>query len=170
MALVMKHLKFIFVVWTAVFLMMTVEGRAETKQGSEFFQGLTAYNLGKYGKAAVIWSRLAESGNAKAKSSLGTLYYTGSGVPRDFNRARELFLAAAQANIPQAHMFLSLMYRRGDGVRRSYLLSYMWSDIAVGAGHEGATYVVQEIAEHLTGEEVHEAQRLASEWRDINLK
>ena len=170
MASVMKHLKFIFVVVAVVFFLIATEGRTETKQGSKFFQGLTAYNLGKFGKAAVIWSRLAENGNAKAKSGLGTLYYTGSGVPRDFNRARELFLAAAQANIPQAHMVLSLMYRRGDGVRQSHLLSYMWCDNAIGAGHEGATYVIQEIAEHLTGEEVSEAQRLASEWRDINLK
>jgi hypothetical protein len=46
----------------------------------------------------------------------------------------------------------------------------MWCDNAVGAGHEGATYVVQEIAEHLSGKEVHEAKRLASEWREINLK
>jgi len=165
-----KHLVIINVIFSLASFTMTTEGRGEIKQGSEFSQGLTAYNLGKYGKAAVIWSRLAENGHAKAKSGLGTLYYTGSGVPRDFSHARELFLAAAQANIPQAHMFLSLMYRRGDGVRQSYLLSYMWCDNAVGAGHEGATYVVQEIAEHLSGKEVHEAKRLASEWREINLK
>ncbi len=148
----------------------TTKSRAEPKSPNEFYQGLSAYNIGKFGKAAVIWSRLAEKGSAKAKSGLGTLYYTGSGVPRNFAYARKLFLQAAQENIPQAQMFLSLMHRRGDGVRQSYILSYMWCDIAIGAGHEGATYVVQDLAEHMTGDEVQEAQRLSSEWREINLK
>ena len=143
---------------------------AKSNTSNEFYQGLSAYNTGKFGVAAVIWSRLAEQGSAKAQSGLGTLYYTGSGVPRDFQRARKLFHAAAQKNVPQAQMFLSLMYRRGDGVRQSYLISYMWCDIAISAGHEGATYVIQEIAEHLTGEEVLEAQRLSAEWRELNLK
>jgi len=144
--------------------------RAKAKSSNEFYQGLSAYNLGKYEVAALLWSRLAEQGSAKAQSGLGTLYYTGSGVIKDFDRARELFIAAAQKNVPQAQMFLSLMYRRGDGVRQSYLISYMWCDIAISAGHEGATYVIQDIAEHLTGEEVLEARRLSSEWREINLK
>jgi TPR repeat protein len=143
---------------------------AKAKSANEFYQGLSAYNVGKYEVAALIWSRLAEKGSAKAQSGLGTLYYTGSGVTKDFDRARKLFIAAAQKNIPQAQMFLSLMYRRGDGVRQSYLISYMWCDIAISAGHEGATYVIQDIAEHLDGEEVLEAQRLSAEWRNINLK
>ena len=159
------------VVAGAIFIFSsTTDSRSQTNTPNEFYQGLSAYNLGKFGKAAVIWSRLAEKGSAKAKSGLGTLYYTGSGVRRDFAYARKLFLEAAQENIPQAHMFLSLMYRRGDGVRQSYLLSYMWCDIAIGAGHVGATYVVQDLAEYMTGEEVQEAQRLSSEWREINLK
>ncbi len=166
----LKTLPFVIFVGVNVLILPATEGYAQNKSPTEFYQGLSAYNLGKFGKAAVIWSRLAEKGSAKAQSGLGTLYYTGSGVPRDFARARELFLAAAEKNIPQAQMFLSLMHRRGDGVRQSYLFSYMWCDIAIGAGNEEATYVVQDIAEHLTGDEVLEAQRLSSEWRVINLK
>ena len=159
--------------FTAIALLILgwpLAGQGESKAANNFYNGLSAYNLGKYGKAALIWSRLAEKGSAKAQSSLGTLYYTGSGVTRDFDRARELFIAAAQQNVPQAQMFLSLMYRLGDGVSQSYLLSYMWCDIAISAGHEGASYVIQEIAEHLNDEEVLEAQRLSSEWREIILK
>ena len=165
-----KFLKLCALAGAVFFLSSAIEGRAQTGSSNEFYQGLSAYNLGKFGKAAVIWSRLAEKGSANAKSGLGTLYYTGSGVRRDFAYARKLFLEAALENIPQAHMFLSLMHRRGDGVPQSYLLSYMWCDIAIGAGHEGATYVVQDLAEHLSGEEVQEAQRLSSEWREFNLK
>jgi TPR repeat protein len=143
---------------------------AQANIESEFNKGTTAYNTGDFSTAAFIWGKLADEGSAKAKSALGTLYYTGSGVPRDFDRARELFLEAAAGNVPQAHMFLSLMYRKGDGVRQSYTLAYMWCDIAIAAGHEGASYVILNLAEHLTGEETLEAQRLAAEWRSLHLK
>ena len=46
------------------------------------------------------------------------------------------------------------MYRRGDGVPQSHLVSYMWCDIAVGFGHEAAIYVRQTIAEHLTEDSI----------------
>ncbi len=153
-----------------VIIFAGVSSHARAKTSNDFFQGLSAYNTGKFDVAALIWSRLAEQGSAKAQSGLGTLYYTGSGVTKDFARARELFVAAAQKNVPQAQMFLSLMYRRGDGVRQSYLIAYMWCDIAISAGHEGASYVIQTIAEYLSSEEVLEAQRLSAEWREINLK
>ncbi len=67
-------------------------------------------------------------------------------------------------------MFLSLMYRKGDGVRQSYVLAYMWCNIAIAVGHERASYVILNLAEHLTGEETLEAQRLAAEWRSLHLK
>ncbi len=65
---------------------------AQSNVEAEFNKGTTAYNIGDFGTAAFIWGKLADEGSAKAKSALGTLYYTGSGVPRDFDRARELFL------------------------------------------------------------------------------
>lgn len=151
-------------------VLLAAAARAEFASTIQFSRGMTAYNMGEFGKAALIWGRLAENGSAIAQSGLGLLYYTGSGVPRNYARARALFLAAAQQNVPQAQMFLSLMYRRGEGMRQSYILSYMWCDIAVGAGHEEASYICQNIAEHLTGGEVLEAQRLSSEWREFNFK
>lgn len=164
-----KFLTLLAAALTAAFLWWSPP-QAKAASSAEFNKGLTAYNMGKFGMAALIWGRMADQGSAIAQSSLGLLYYTGSGVPTDYDRARELFLAAAQKNVPEAQMFLSLMYRRGDGVRQSWLLSYMWCDIAVGAGHEAASYVRLGLAEHLTGPEVLEAQRLSSEWRQYNIK
>jgi hypothetical protein len=137
---------------------------------AEFKRGMSAYNSGQFDQAAQIWRNLAEKGSANAQSGLGLLYYTGHGVPLDYSRARKLFLAAAKRNIPQAQMFLSFMYRRGDGVRQSYVLAYMWCDLAVSAGHEAAIYVCQNIAEFINGDEMLQAQRLASEWRRFNLQ
>jgi TPR repeat protein len=150
---------------TMALLVLASPARAVDEAGAAFKRGLSAYNSGAYTEAAQIWSRLADQGSANAQSSLGLLYYSGSGVQTDYGRARKLFLEAAKRNIPQAQMFLSLMYRRGDGVRQSYVMSYMWCDIAVSAGHEAASYVRLTIAEYLSGDEVLQAQRLSSEWR-----
>jgi TPR repeat protein len=144
--------------------------QAETASPNSFRRGMTAYNLGEFSEAARIWSRLAEQGSGNAQSGLGLLYYTGSGVPRDFGHAHKLFLAAAKKIIPEALMFLSLMYRRGDGVPQSYLMSYMWCDLAVGVGHEGASYVRPLIAEHLSAKNVLKAQQLAAAWRNHNFR
>jgi len=144
--------------------------RAVDVSDAEFKRGMSAYDSGAFGKAAQIWGRLAENGSANAQSGLGLLYYTGSGVPLDYARARKLFVAAAKRNVPQAQMFLSFMYRYGEGVRQSYILSYMWCDLAVSAGHPSAIYVCQNIAEYINGDEVLQAQRLASEWRQHNFR
>jgi TPR repeat protein len=150
-------------------LLTASPAKAVEGSSAEFKRGMSAYNSGAFVQAANIWGRLSANGSAIAQSSLGLLYYTGSGVPVDLARARKLFVAAAKANVPQAQMFLSLMYRRGEGVRQSYIMSYMWCDIAVGAGHEAASYVRETIGEFMNGDEVLQAQRLASEWRQHNL-
>ena len=154
---------------TASVLLLTA-ARADFAAPDGFKHGMTAYNLGNFGEAARIWSALADQGSGNAQSGLGLLYYTGRGVPRDFHRAHNLFLAAAKKSVPEALMFLSLMYRRGDGVPQSHLVSYMWCDIAVGFGHEAAIYVRQTIAEHLTEDSILMAQKMSSEWRNHTFK
>ena len=94
--------------------LMASPARAVNVADAEFKRGMTAYNSGAFREAAQIWGRLAENGSANAQSGLGLLYYTGSGVPLDYARARKLFVAAAKRNVPQAQMFLSFMYRYGE--------------------------------------------------------
>ncbi len=154
----------------ALLILTASPARAVDATDAAFKRGLAAYNSGAFTEAAQIWSPLADQGSAIAQSSLGLLYYSGSGVRKDYRRARKLFLEAAKRNVPEAQMFLSLMYRRGDGVRQSYLMSYMWCDIAVSAGHEAASYVRLTLAEYLDGDEVLQAQRLSSEWRQHYLR
>lgn len=164
------HRRLAAVVGAIATLLLVSIAVAEVVSPDEFRRGMIAYNIGEFDKAAKIWSRLAEKGSGNAQSGLGLLYYTGSGVPQNYDHAHDLFLAAAKQNIPEALMFLSLMYRRGDGVVQSYLMSYMWCDIAVGVGHEGASYVRPLIAEHLSAKNVLKAQQLSAAWRNHNFK
>src|SRR5579859_4056342 len=49
--------------------------------------GMAAYNRGDYVPAIAVFRALAEQGNAKAQSALGTMYRRGQGVRRSSVRA-----------------------------------------------------------------------------------
>jgi TPR repeat protein len=46
-------------------------------------------------KAADLYQKAADQGNAYAQNELGWLYEYGEGVPEDFKKARELYQKAA---------------------------------------------------------------------------
>lgn len=81
--------------------------------------------------AALKWfQRAAESGNPEAMMVLGSALYTGSGVPRDFNKALGWLLAAAQKKQSGACQLLGEMYATGRGVAKNYVLAWIWYSIA----------------------------------------
>ena len=57
----------------------------------------------------------ALSGDASAQMKLGTLYYKGQGVSRDYAEAARLFLLAAEKGDPYAQSNLGYMYELGEG-------------------------------------------------------
>jgi TPR repeat protein len=68
--------------------------------------GMVAYNRGDYLPAIRLFRPLAEAGNPKAQSVLGTMYRKGEGVSRSPARA---------------FMWFSLAARRGDARARAGL-------------------------------------------------
>ncbi|APZ54047.1 tetratricopeptide repeat protein [Salipiger abyssi] len=71
-------------------------------------------------RAAEIYGRAAELGDADAAVSLGALYQEGRGVEKDLARARELYEGPAAAGHARAQNNLGLLYARGDGVEQDY--------------------------------------------------
>jgi len=130
-----------------------------------FYDGLVAYNMGDFEKAAGLWRPLARAGDANAQCGLGILYLSGIGVRRDSALARRLFLQAARQGVVQAQMYLSLIYLRGEGVQQDFGVAYMWSDIALAEGYAEAVDLRGLIAEHLTPDQVREAAKSAVDWR-----
>lgn len=145
-------------------LVLTTTRAEERVTGARFYDGLVAYNMGDFAKAAELWHPLAGAGDGNAQSGLGLLYLSGSGVRRDNTLARRLFLQAARQGIVQAQMFLSLIYLRGEGVRQDFKIAYMWSDIALAAGYGEAVDLRDSIAENLTPDQVREATKMAADW------
>src|SRR5690606_41452514 len=62
--------------------------------------------------------RAVAQGNAKAARNLAYLYYFGRGVPRDPERAAELFAEAAADGESRADYNLGFIYYNGKGVPR----------------------------------------------------
>lgn len=97
-----------------------------TPHASEFRLGLDAYLDGDYDKAIEIWQPLAESGNATAQYSLGTLHHAGKGIPEDDGKAVHWFRQAAEQGHPAAQFNLGNAYRAGQGVSQDHYLAASW--------------------------------------------
>lgn len=152
-----------------VCLVLATAQAEEKVPGARFYDGLVAYNMGDFAKAAEVWHPLALAGDGNSQCGLGLLHLTGFGVSRDSALARRLFLQSARQGVVQAQMYLSLIYLRGEGVRQDFRIAYMWSEIALAAGYGEAVDLRDLIAEHLTPEQVREAMKLAMDWRSRHL-
>ena len=80
----------------------------------------------------------AEEGDAAAQFTLGVIYSTGRGVPRDDAEALRWFrLAAAQGNA-EAQGSLGIMYATGHGVPRNAAEALRWYRLAAAQGNAEA--------------------------------
>jgi uncharacterized protein len=68
----------------------------------------------------------ARAGNAGAQTMLGVMYHAGTDVPRDDDKAVELYRKAAAQGEPVAMYNLSLCYLDGHGVKKSKRLYSYW--------------------------------------------
>ena len=75
----------------------------------------TAYNAKDYIKAFELYTQLAESGNADAKTSLAFMYQKAQACEKDDAKALELYIQAAKENQPYALFNLAILYSNGIG-------------------------------------------------------
>ncbi|WP_420568723.1 SEL1-like repeat protein [Thalassovita sp.] len=76
--------------------------------------------IGRAQEAAAMFQLAADQGHLNAMTSLGVLYQSGNGVPKDPQRARALFEGPAAAGVARAQNNLGSLYVRGDGVAQDY--------------------------------------------------
>jgi TPR repeat protein len=91
-------------------------------------------------KAADWYRRLAQSGDARAQTSLGLMYARGYGVPKNMTEAQRWWNYAAAQNDPGAQFNLGLGYAQGDGVAANPALAARWFGEAAQRGHVLAQY------------------------------
>ena len=93
------------------------------------------------------------------------MYKYRRGWPLDDAEAMKWFRKAAEQGHADAQYNLGIMYKYGNGVPQDYVLAHMWLNIAAAQGLEGAKNTRDNLATHMTSEQIAEAQRLAHEWK-----
>lgn len=70
--------------------------------------------------------RSADQGFATAQATLGMIYFTGIGVPRDPKEAIKWCSHASRQKLPLGMFYLGMAYSAGDGVKRNNDFSNRW--------------------------------------------
>jgi TPR repeat protein len=99
-----------------------------------------ALNHGDFKAAVKEFSRLADTGDARAQSYLGYMYYVGQGVKQDYGQAVRWFRKAAKQGDRDAEYNLAVAYAFGKGVDKDLKTAAQWYRKAAEQGHAAAQY------------------------------
>ncbi|MGY8935054.1 MAG: tetratricopeptide repeat protein [Alphaproteobacteria bacterium] len=128
--------------------------------------GCALFKAKKYKKAFAWFNRWAERGEASSMNNMGIMLEAGLGVDVDFDRARNLYLLSAEADVAIAQYNLGMMLgaqymdfrNKGKKVSNSELRrrnedllnAYKWLRIAADQGHNKAMAGVDELEPYMT--------------------
>ncbi len=93
---------------------------------SEFETALSWVEQGEFSKAAEVFKKLAQQGDAEAQHNLAMLYRNGTGVERDVEQSAVWFRRAAEQGVPDAQYMLGYSYDGGEGVPESTKWAFIW--------------------------------------------
>jgi len=100
----------------------------------------SALRRGDYARVIALATARAESGDLAAMTAIGSFYYLGVGVPRDYAQALHWYERAALGGDPQAQRNLGSMFRQGQGMPKDDFRAFGWYDAARRNGHPEARY------------------------------
>jgi len=78
--------------------------------------------------------RAADQGLATAQATLGMIYFTGIGAPRDPQEALKWCSLASRQNLPLGMFYLGMAYSAGDGIPKNNDFSNRWIGSAAERG------------------------------------
>lgn len=88
-------------------------------------------------RGMMLIKQAADAGNPAAQTMLATYLHQQE---KNFERAFELFLAAAQKDYPEAQFQVSVMFAKGQGVTKDEAMSVHWISKAAEQNHPTAQY------------------------------
>jgi len=119
-----------------------------------------------YAEADKWLSKAAAHGQPWAQNALGVMYENGLGVQMDVQEALKWFRQAAEKGEPKAQSNLGRMYALGTGVDMDLVQAYQWLTLSADQGEFTAKKFLAWIEPRLTGDQIAEGKRLASEWKE----
>lgn len=135
-------------------------------------------------KAMELRKRAADTGDALAQYNLALAYLRGEVIQKDANAAIELLRSAASQNFQGAMFNLGVLFFKGEDVPQDFVRSYMWFELAAAwkSGSDGdhpvgsmaelgerASGIQSMLSDHISPEEIAEAQRMARDWAEANI-
>ena len=79
--------------------------------------------------------RAAEQGDAVAQNELGRMYDRGTGVEKDYKKAKELYEKAAEQGLADAQFNLGKIYAFKKGVPQDFVTARQWWEKAAAQGY-----------------------------------
>jgi hypothetical protein len=128
------------------------------------------------GGAAITWqvheSRLkeaarvcrvsAEQGDAKAQAKLGSMYFHGRGVPKDYGATLLWYRKSADQGEASGENGLGYLYFHGQGVEQDYAEAFSWWQMAANQGYAKAQTNLGDM--YYYGHEVPQNNAEAARW------
>jgi TPR repeat protein len=109
-------------------LMLISQNAAAVSQ--KFFDGLTAFDNGKYCDAKDIWKREVERQDGASAFGLGELYARGLCVDESQSKAARWYLQSALWGYARGRAEMGIRYAYGKGVNADFVKSYVWLTLA----------------------------------------
>lgn len=128
---------------TVAFVLLAIPARSAMTESAEAanefaIAGKQAFEKRDYAKAATLYLKAAELGNADGQMGIYALYSLGWGVPRDRVKAIGWCEKAAEQGLDRAQYCLGVAYRDGDGVDIDYSKALFWFHKAAEQRHVDA--------------------------------
>jgi TPR repeat protein len=111
------------------------EARREQEKDAMFnYAGELLFGGGDKALGRAVLTDLAKKGYAPAQNNLGNCYERGDGVPKDQERAVDLYRLAADKGLPQAQFNLGNCYKNGIGISVDGKEAARWYKLAADQG------------------------------------
>lgn len=127
--------------------------KAEKGDFSSIVEIAFAYLEGTFGVTpnsteAFRWmKKAADRGSPMAQDTVGQMYQTALGTPRDLKKALEYTIQASENNWPGAHFNTAMMYFYGEGAPMNFEKAVIYAQKGTMVGDKKAKYFMEHLAE-----------------------
>ena len=115
-------------------------------------------------KKVALLEAAAEKGAASEQFKLGLMYYLGTEIFKDLDKAAQWFQKAGEQGHAEAPALLAGMHFSGEGLEKSFVQAYKWYAISKARGNSAATANQTEVAKLLTPEEKAATDKEVTAW------
>ncbi|WP_051303065.1 tetratricopeptide repeat protein [Psychromonas aquimarina] len=147
---------------TSILLLLTFCYSGGAFASAKFTQGYEASQAGDYKRAIELWTPLAEKGDAAAQYTLGWMYESGKGVPKNAQQAVYWYTKAAEQGDVASQYVLATMYEKGTEIPENQHKAVSWF---LKAANQGDAVSQFKLGVHFqTGSGVQQSDKESLMW------